>query len=216
MPAFASKISPNMDVFRRLIGGSASSAQNHEGDPSPPPPLVTKPVQTKRQFMHQVVTLAMIVCSALMIWKGLVVATGSESPIVVVLSGSMEPGFYRGDILFLNRPEVAAKVGDIVVYNTGTKEDIPIVHRITRVHAHSEEDIEDVHILTKGDNNYGDDVTLYPRGMYWLQRKHVLGTLRGFLPYVGMATIIMNDYPMVKYGLIGLLAVTVIFSKDDA
>jgi len=206
-----------MDVFRRLIGGSASSAQNHEGDrsPSPPPPLVPKPVQTKRHLMHSAVSLAMIVCSALMIWKGLIAVTGSESPIVVVLSGSMEPGFYRGDILFLNRHEVAAKAGDIVVYNTGTKEDIPIVHRITRMHEHSEEDIEDVHILTKGDNNYGDDVTLYPRGMYWLQRKHLLGTVRGFLPYVGMATIIMNDYPMVKYGLIGLLALSVIFSKDD-
>lgn len=29
------------------------------------------------------------------------VATNSQSPVVVVLSGSMEPGFYRGDILFL-------------------------------------------------------------------------------------------------------------------
>ena len=35
----------------------------------------------------------MIVSSALMIWKGLMVVTGSESPIVVVLSGSMEPAF---------------------------------------------------------------------------------------------------------------------------
>lgn len=37
----------------------------------------------------------MIVSSALMIWKGLMVVTGSESPIVVVLSGSMEPAFHR-------------------------------------------------------------------------------------------------------------------------
>ena len=29
------------------------------------------------------------------------VVTGSESPIVVVLSGSMEPAFQRGDLLFL-------------------------------------------------------------------------------------------------------------------
>ena len=36
-----------------------------------------------------------------MIWKGLMVVTGSESPIVVVLSGSMEPAFHRGDLLFL-------------------------------------------------------------------------------------------------------------------
>lgn len=133
-------------------------------------PIVSKPKQSKRHFLHQIISLAMIVTSALMIWKGLIVATGSESPIVVVLSGSMEPGFYRGDILFLNRPEKAAEVGDIVVYNTGTKDDIPIVHRITRVHKHDMDDIENVHILTKGDNNYGDDISLYPRGMYWLQR----------------------------------------------
>lgn len=32
---------------------------------------------------------------ALIIWKGLVCITGSESPVVVVLSESMEPGFRR-------------------------------------------------------------------------------------------------------------------------
>ena len=35
-------------------------------------------------------TFAMIVFSALMIWKGLMFLTKSESPVVVVLSGSME------------------------------------------------------------------------------------------------------------------------------
>lgn len=37
----------------------------------------------------------MIVTSALIIWKALMCFTGSESPVVVVLSGSMEPGFKR-------------------------------------------------------------------------------------------------------------------------
>jgi signal peptidase len=40
----------------------------------------------KRQLAHQVLNLALIVCSALMIWKGLVVMSGSESPVVVVLT----------------------------------------------------------------------------------------------------------------------------------
>ncbi|XP_063937597.1 uncharacterized protein LOC108196231 isoform X2 [Daucus carota subsp. sativus] len=44
---------------------------------------------------------SMIVTLALIIWKGLMCVTGGESP-VVVLSGSMEPGFKRGDILFLH------------------------------------------------------------------------------------------------------------------
>lgn len=42
-----------------------------------------------------VLTSGMIVASALMIWKGLVGVTGCESPIVVVLTGSMEPGIKR-------------------------------------------------------------------------------------------------------------------------
>ena len=43
--------------------------------------------------------------------------TGSESPIVVVLSGSMEPAFYRGDLLFLHLPAGApVRVGEITVF----------------------------------------------------------------------------------------------------
>ena len=45
----------------------------------------------KRQLAHQVLNLAMIVCSALMIWKSLMVITESDSPVVVVLRCSNRP-----------------------------------------------------------------------------------------------------------------------------
>jgi signal peptidase len=66
-------------------------------------------------------------------WKGLSVVTDSPSPIVVVLSGSMEPAFQRGDLLFLWNRNVLADtaVGEVVVYNVRGK-DIPIVHRVVR------------------------------------------------------------------------------------
>ena len=54
----------------------------------------------KRQLLFQLLNLAMIVFSALMIWKGLMFVTKSESPVVVVLSGSMVrilPVFSRFD-----------------------------------------------------------------------------------------------------------------------
>ena len=77
---------------------------------------------------------AMIVSTALMIWKGLMVVTGSESPIVVVLSGSMEPAFHRGDLLLLTHDrEAPIRVGDIVVFKIEGRE-IPIVHRVLKVH----------------------------------------------------------------------------------
>ena len=86
-----------------------------------------------RQLLLQVLNFALVLSTAFMLWKGLSVATDSPSPIVVVLSGSMEPAFQRGDLLFLwNRNLVQeTQVGEIVVYNVKGK-DIPIVHRVVR------------------------------------------------------------------------------------
>merc|ERR1712007_145323 len=104
----------------------------------------------KRQFYYQVLSFGMIVSSALMIWKGLMVVTGSESPIVVVLSGSMEPAFHRGDLLFLtNHCEEPIRVGEIVVFKVEGRE-IPIVHRVIKIH---EKEDGTLKFLTKGDNN---------------------------------------------------------------
>ncbi|KAK8313575.1 hypothetical protein V6Z11_D01G117500 [Gossypium hirsutum] len=48
-----------------------------------------------RQILSQAISLGMVISSALIIWKGLICIIGSESPVVVVLSGSMKPGFKR-------------------------------------------------------------------------------------------------------------------------
>ena len=45
----------------------------------------TNTLNLNSQLFYQGLNFAMIVSSALMIWKGLMVVTGSESPIVVVL-----------------------------------------------------------------------------------------------------------------------------------
>lgn len=70
-------------------------------------------------MLIQGVSLAMIVGSALMFWKTLMVLTLSDSPVVVVLSGSMEPLYYRGDILFLYNREETISTGDVIVYQNG-------------------------------------------------------------------------------------------------
>lgn len=58
--------------------------------------------------------------------------------------------------------------------------------------------------LTKGDNNSVDDRGLYAPGQLWLTKKDVVGRARGFLPYVGMVTIYMNEYPKLKVSTINL------------
>lgn len=74
---------------------------------------------------------ALVLSTAFMMWKGLSVVSNSPSPIVVVLSGSMEPAFQRGDLLFLWNRGMDTQIGEIVVYNVKGK-DIPIVHRVVR------------------------------------------------------------------------------------
>ena len=111
----------------------------------------------KRLFVFQSLNLAMIVFSALMIWKSLMFVTKSESPVVVVLSGSMEPAFRRGDILFLDNRNPVVRVGEIVVFKIKDR-DVPIVHRVMKVHEKKDGVVE---LLTKGDNNRVDDRGLY-------------------------------------------------------
>ncbi|OMP07232.1 Peptidase S26B, eukaryotic signal peptidase [Corchorus olitorius] len=152
----------------------------------------------------------MVIASALIIWKGLICITGSESPVVVVLSGSMEPGFQRGDILFLYMNKDPIRAGEIVVYNDGRE--IPIVHRVIEVH--ERRDTKQADILTKGDANPMDDRVMYTSGQLWLQQKYIMGRAVGFLPYVGWVTIVMSEKPMIKYILLGALGLLVLTSKE--
>ncbi|CAH0473104.1 unnamed protein product [Peronospora belbahrii] len=165
----------------------------------------------KRQLANQGLNLAMVVLVALMIWKGLIVYTKSESPIVVVLSGSMEPAFQRGDILCLDNTKPQLEVGDIVVYKVKGRE-IPIVHRVLELH---ERGSDQYHVyLTKGDNNNVDDRGLYAYGQSWLDREDIVGIARASIPYAGMLTILLNDYPLFKYLLVGVMGVLVFTQRE--
>lgn len=37
-----------------------------------------------------------------------------------------------------------------------------------------------------------------------------------YVPYVGYMTIVLNDYPKLKYALLGLIGVSVLFSGEDS
>ncbi|WOL10828.1 signal peptidase complex catalytic subunit SEC11A-like isoform X2 [Canna indica] len=165
-----------------------------------------------QQALTQSVSLGVIITWALMIWKCLIGLTGSESPVVVVLSGSMEPAFHRGDILFLNMGKDPIRAGEIIVFNFDKKK-IPVVHRVIQLH--EQRDTGDIYIITKGDNNDIDDRGLYAEdGHLWLQQHHIMGRAVGFLPYAGWITIILTEMPVVKYLLIGVLCLMVITSEN--
>ncbi|KAI3625809.1 hypothetical protein CBS9595_001170 [Malassezia furfur] len=164
--------------------------------------------QPWRRKVFQVVQMLHIIAVALAVWKGLALVTNTESPVVVVLSGSMEPGFYRGDLLFLVKTSRPIEVGDVTVYRARNTE-IPIVHRVLETHSASHGQL----LLTKGDNNLMDDIMLY-NGARWLHSSQIVGRVVGYLPYVGYVTLLMNDYPMLKYVVLGLLGLSMLFERE--
>ena len=55
---------------------------------------------------------------------------------------------------------------------------------------------------------------MYESGRLWLNKKHITGRIRAYIPYVGVLTILLNDYPMFKWGLLSFMAIMVLTSKD--
>ncbi|KAL2222503.1 hypothetical protein M432DRAFT_570825 [Thermoascus aurantiacus ATCC 26904] len=176
-----------------------------------------------RQSLTQVLNFALVLSTAFMLWKALSVVTASSSPIVVVLSGSMEPAFQRGDLLFLWNRSPRAEVGEIVVYNVKGKE-VPIVHRVVRTFPDDEQqeggqgDVTTTpshKLLTKGDNNIADDTELYARGQDYLDRKEdLIGSVRGYIPAVGYVTIMLSEHPWLKTVLLGIMGLMVMLQRE--
>ncbi|KAF2403192.1 signal peptidase complex catalytic subunit SEC11 [Trichodelitschia bisporula] len=168
-------------------------------------------ITSTRSLLTQVLNFALVLSSAFMLWKALSVAADSPSPIVVVLSGSMEPAFERGDLLFLWNRAPDTRVGDIVVYNVRGK-DIPIVHRVVRRFGGGATPLR---LLTKGDNNAADDTELYAPGQNYLDReKDVIGSVVGYVPMVGYVTILLSEYPWLKKAMLGIMGLTVVLQRE--
>ncbi|EHK24262.1 catalytic subunit SEC11 of the signal peptidase complex [Trichoderma virens Gv29-8] len=168
-------------------------------------------LQNPRNFAAQLMNFGLVLSTAFMMWKGLSIISDSPSPIVVVLSGSMEPAFQRGDLLLLWNRELISEtsVGEIVVYNVKDKE-IPIVHRVVRKFGHGDK----AKFLTKGDNNVADDTELFAKGQDYLERSDIIGSVVAYVPFVGYVTILLSEYPWLKTVMLGIMGLMVVLQRE--
>jgi len=111
----------------------------------------------------------------------------------VVVSGSMEPIFYRGDIVIVEKtslfglqefnPEQLEK-GDIIIYKA-TWFPEPVIHRIIYVGTNSQ---GQRYYITKGDNNPSPDpAAVYPNQV--LAKVVKIGDNPFFIPKIGYITL---------------------------
>lgn len=84
--------------------------------------------------MAQSLLIAMGLSNIFILWKALCLLASTSQPFFVVISGSMEPAFHRGDVLLLENRTEKVRVGDIpVVWFQGSP--LPMVHRVVQTYS---------------------------------------------------------------------------------
>ncbi len=153
----------------------------------------------KKPISHKKVIIAVVmICIAFfgsfLVYFGLQVALNTEAPIVIVVSGSMEPNIHEGDLLFVmgTNPEnikngtAEEKNGDVIVFDarglwTGAPEE-PIVHRVVDKYL-----VGDTwYFRTKGDANLLPDHAPVPEYC-------IIGVVIGGIPYIGWVKIFLTE-----------------------
>lgn len=115
-----------------------------------------------------------------------------------VLSGSMEPKFYPGDIVITkHKNKTDIKINDIVTYRDN--DGVIITHRII------EETPEGY--ITKGDNNNVEDADI-------LTKENIIGEVKFSIPKIGYVMDFLSK-PMVIAAEMILLAVFILFYYKD-
>lgn len=122
------------------------------------------------------------------IWLGLQSLLNTSNPFVVVLSGSMAPTLYRGDLLIIQGLSQANEIGlgDIIVFHCPRPPPDRIVHRVVYMKVNE----DGWWFRTKGDANPSQDA-------WWLPSEKVIGrVIVVSLPFVGA---VLGRIPLVGY-----------------
>jgi signal peptidase I len=172
------------------------------------------------RLLHLVMTLL----TPRSIWHVLTFVTHSSTPILVVISGQYPFGFKRGDVILsrsidfnMNNNDddknLSFRPGELVSFRANDWISVPHVHRIMEVReerldgaskqespqGQQQQQQKEIKILTKGDDNGRDDRGLYNSGQLWLTPNDILGKVWGYVPYLGMPAILLQDYDFLGF-----------------
>jgi len=109
----------------------------------------------KKEISDTALYLIVGLILAFLLNLGMGYALGTEKPVMAVVSGSMEPTFYKGDLVVvkgIDPREIG--VGDVIVYDNPIRH-IPVVHRVVGI----EKEEGRFFFYTKGDNSRTNQYT---------------------------------------------------------
>ncbi len=150
--------------------------------------------KSKKRIIIAVVTIAFAFFGSFFAFFIMQITLNTETPVVVVESGSMEPTIYRGDLLIV-RGIPASEIrngtiedmdGDIIVFDAqgvwSNPPAEPIVHRVV------DKKFEDGiwQFRTKGDNNLLTD-------QGWVPEDNIFGVVVFKIPWLGWVKIFLTE-----------------------
>jgi len=124
----------------------------------------------------------------------------------VVLSGSMEPTYQTGSLIYVKKVDpFELEAGQVITYMVS--EDTVVTHRMVGV-VPDEEDSSVIRFRTKGDANDVEDGTL-------VHYKNVIGTPVFTIPYLGYLSDYLTNPPGMYIGIMVLgIVILLMFAPD--
>ena len=166
----------------------------------------------RNEAVQTVILIAIMVAGVAAFWFGLRFAFRTEFPLLAVASGSMEPVFYRGDLIVvqggLNFTELNAaskdvqSPGEIIVFYDPhygrTPIYLPVAGQNTRLIVHRAvsklENNGTWYFQTQGDNNFSPD--RWSGTETWegrISEKLLVGRVVGKVPWLGQIPLFMHE-----------------------
>lgn len=160
--------------------------------------------KTLRKIWNTVTTI--LVAAVVILAVLLVGARLAGLQIFTVLSGSMEPTYHVGSIIYVKDKDAASlKAGDVITFMLD--EDTVATHRIVEV-VPDTEDVTTIRFRTKGDANNVEDGSL-------VHYKNVIGTPIFSIPYLGyIASYIQSPRGRYIAMAAGAILVLLVFLPD--
>ncbi len=152
-----------------------------------------KEISTKRKIITAVILIVFAFSGSFLIFFIMQISLDTKLPMVVVVSGSMEPKYNKGDLLFVKGKDPAnikngtidGKEGDVIVFDAhglwSNPPADPVVHRVVGKRYDN-----GWLFTTKGDANASPDEAEVPANK-------IFGVVCGIIPYIGWVKILLTD-----------------------
>jgi len=156
----------------------------------------------KKRLKEIAILVIAVIAVYIFFTYGLKIILGTEIPLAVVESKSMEPTLNVGDIIISKGIDPNdLKVGDIIIFQLSNSNTF-IVHRIVEII----KDENGLLIKTKGDNNPIEDP--------WIVRpSQIKGIVIFKIPYLGYISLVLQKTPQLYFALIILLIILMIIPQ---